>query len=258
MRKGYGIGQGKGYYNLMPMDSHIHSLSAKGVKTGYNPKEKPYKPFDMSKEGKLQRQERLFDRWMKRHEDMKGVTVYLDKDPDSGEYYVIAERQEDGGMVDEIAFGKKLPSFVEKWFADEIFAKGEYTIEKDGSKFYVMKDGKKLSKGFDDQLQAFTEFKEMKREGVLDAKGRKLAKGLRYIKPYKELKEYVERTQPAGVTIERAVQDVYTGAEVLLLKSPRGTYAVMFSSGDVTEPFKTFKEANEYFMDFVSVEGEIL
>lgn len=33
MRKGYGIGKGQGYKNLMPMDSHIHSLSAKGVKT---------------------------------------------------------------------------------------------------------------------------------------------------------------------------------------------------------------------------------
>lgn len=32
-RKGYGIGKGMGYKNMMPMDSHIHSLSAKGVKT---------------------------------------------------------------------------------------------------------------------------------------------------------------------------------------------------------------------------------
>jgi len=32
-RKGLGIGKGRGYYNIMPMDSHIHSLSAKGVKT---------------------------------------------------------------------------------------------------------------------------------------------------------------------------------------------------------------------------------
>jgi len=31
-RKGYGIGKGQGYKNMMPMDSHIHSLSAKGVK----------------------------------------------------------------------------------------------------------------------------------------------------------------------------------------------------------------------------------
>ena len=33
MRKGLGKGKGKGYYNIVPMDSHIHSLSAKGVKT---------------------------------------------------------------------------------------------------------------------------------------------------------------------------------------------------------------------------------
>lgn len=34
MRKGLGKGTGKiGYYNLAPMDSHIHSLSAKGVVT---------------------------------------------------------------------------------------------------------------------------------------------------------------------------------------------------------------------------------
>ena len=32
-RKGLGKGLGKGYYNIVPMDSHIHSLSAKGVKT---------------------------------------------------------------------------------------------------------------------------------------------------------------------------------------------------------------------------------
>jgi len=32
-RKGYGIGKGMGYKNLMPMDSYIHSLSAKGVKS---------------------------------------------------------------------------------------------------------------------------------------------------------------------------------------------------------------------------------
>ena len=33
MRQNLGIGKGKGYYNLIPIDSHIHSLSAKGVKT---------------------------------------------------------------------------------------------------------------------------------------------------------------------------------------------------------------------------------
>lgn len=32
-RKGYGLGKGSGYYNLMPMDSHIHSLSARGIKS---------------------------------------------------------------------------------------------------------------------------------------------------------------------------------------------------------------------------------
>jgi len=33
LRKGLGKGKGSGYYNIAPMDSHIHSLSAKGVKT---------------------------------------------------------------------------------------------------------------------------------------------------------------------------------------------------------------------------------
>lgn len=33
MRKGFGRGFGKGYFNLLPMDSYVHSLSAKGVKT---------------------------------------------------------------------------------------------------------------------------------------------------------------------------------------------------------------------------------
>ena len=32
MRKGLGLGKGKGYYNLMPIDSHIHSLNARGIK----------------------------------------------------------------------------------------------------------------------------------------------------------------------------------------------------------------------------------
>jgi hypothetical protein len=35
-RKGLGLGRGKGYYNLAPLDHHIHSLSAKGVKTYYH------------------------------------------------------------------------------------------------------------------------------------------------------------------------------------------------------------------------------
>lgn len=34
-RKGLGKGLGMGYKNLVPMDAHIHSLSAKGVKTKY-------------------------------------------------------------------------------------------------------------------------------------------------------------------------------------------------------------------------------
>jgi len=33
MRRGLGKGLGTGYFNLVPMDSHIHSLSAKGVKS---------------------------------------------------------------------------------------------------------------------------------------------------------------------------------------------------------------------------------
>ena len=32
-RRGLGKGLGVGYYNITPMDSHVHSLSAKGVKT---------------------------------------------------------------------------------------------------------------------------------------------------------------------------------------------------------------------------------
>jgi len=32
-RKGLGRGLGTGYYNLAPMDSYVHSLSAKGMKT---------------------------------------------------------------------------------------------------------------------------------------------------------------------------------------------------------------------------------
>ena len=33
IRKGLGLGKGTGYYNIAPMDSYVHSLSAKGVKT---------------------------------------------------------------------------------------------------------------------------------------------------------------------------------------------------------------------------------
>ena len=32
-RKGLGKGLGTGYKNLVPMDSHIHSLNAKGIKS---------------------------------------------------------------------------------------------------------------------------------------------------------------------------------------------------------------------------------
>jgi len=36
-RKGLGKGLGTGYKNLVPMDSHIHSLNAKGtIQTGEN------------------------------------------------------------------------------------------------------------------------------------------------------------------------------------------------------------------------------
>lgn len=38
MRKGLGIGSGKrGYYNLIPKDSFVHSMSAKGIKVTYVP-----------------------------------------------------------------------------------------------------------------------------------------------------------------------------------------------------------------------------
>lgn len=33
MRKGLGKNLGKGYFNLLPMDRHVHSLSAKGIKS---------------------------------------------------------------------------------------------------------------------------------------------------------------------------------------------------------------------------------
>ena len=36
MRKGLGYGLGRGYKNLVPLDTHIHRLSAKGVKTYYH------------------------------------------------------------------------------------------------------------------------------------------------------------------------------------------------------------------------------
>jgi len=37
IRKGLGIGRGKGYYNLQYRDPYIHSLSAKGVKFYHKP-----------------------------------------------------------------------------------------------------------------------------------------------------------------------------------------------------------------------------
>jgi len=44
-RKGLGKGMGTGYKNLAPMDSHIHSLSAKGCKTKMLYAKKNYKYF---------------------------------------------------------------------------------------------------------------------------------------------------------------------------------------------------------------------
>ena len=53
-RKGYGLGKGQGYKNMMPMDSHIHSLSAKGQKTyshvKLNAKGKKYKKTQVEKD----------------------------------------------------------------------------------------------------------------------------------------------------------------------------------------------------------------
>ena len=39
IRKGLGKGMGCGYKNLAPMDAHIHSLSARGLKTRYTQKD---------------------------------------------------------------------------------------------------------------------------------------------------------------------------------------------------------------------------
>lgn len=39
MRKGLGLNRGRGYYNLVPQDHIVHSLSAKGVKTNYKDRE---------------------------------------------------------------------------------------------------------------------------------------------------------------------------------------------------------------------------
>lgn len=59
MRRGIGKGLGMGYKNLVPMDSHIHSLSAKGVKSARSlnartvtEKFKVYKFDELSKEMK--------------------------------------------------------------------------------------------------------------------------------------------------------------------------------------------------------------
>ena len=51
-RSGLGKGLGMGYKNLVPMDRHIHSLSAKGVKT-YSEKN-PYLINVMYKDGTME------------------------------------------------------------------------------------------------------------------------------------------------------------------------------------------------------------
>jgi len=38
IRSGFGKGRGKGYKNLMPFDSHVHSLSAKGIEQPFSTK----------------------------------------------------------------------------------------------------------------------------------------------------------------------------------------------------------------------------
>jgi hypothetical protein len=41
-RKGMGAGKGSGYFNMVPLDSHIHSMSAMGKKQFYNEYVRPY------------------------------------------------------------------------------------------------------------------------------------------------------------------------------------------------------------------------
>jgi len=50
-RKGMGLNQGKGYYNIAPMDTHIHSLSAKGVKTYFKFGKKDFKELRLCATG---------------------------------------------------------------------------------------------------------------------------------------------------------------------------------------------------------------
>lgn len=47
-RRGLGKGLGTGYYNIAPMDSHIHSLSAKGMKTKLCPCKTVKKVFNLN------------------------------------------------------------------------------------------------------------------------------------------------------------------------------------------------------------------
>jgi len=54
MRRGLGFGHGKGYYNMLPLDSHIHRLSAKGVKT-LPDQAKFYNPLWQKNKGKFYR-----------------------------------------------------------------------------------------------------------------------------------------------------------------------------------------------------------
>ena len=71
-RKGLGKGLGMGYKNIAPLDSHIHSLSAKGVKTLQRPSGITQTRFKDTRTGEIVTQFNLRDiRYMKKL-DAKG------------------------------------------------------------------------------------------------------------------------------------------------------------------------------------------
>jgi len=72
------------------------------------------------------------------------------------------------------------------------------------------------------------------------------------------VRKFVEDIFNIPITIEKVLQDDETGAETCLVKSERGNWYIVWSSGDVSEYGKREDEARKYLDSLEGREGEII
>jgi len=130
-RRGLGKGLGCGYKNIAPMDSHVHSLSAKGQKT-YS----TYLPELVNEQGRLLRQggNYIYKKGsskpilFKKSLNAKGTYKIVDRFS-VGDKVAYLKRQENGTYT--INSGSRYDSGNDSWFSTEA------TNEKDAKKIFA-------------------------------------------------------------------------------------------------------------------------